>query len=111
MAQSERESPTILSEEILAQQGSYKRVRRFLSGHHPERGKLTEGWSGPETIEETDAIVPVAVITVLPDNEVIFDAKKEKDKRHFDNLAHFSGYFHGKYFQDGVCLSRNKRHE
>lgn len=86
--------PGILSEEVLSQSGSFKRVRRFLQGHHPERGKLTEGWSGPETIEETDLISPAAVVYV-------YDPKKEKDMRHNDNLAHFTGFYRGNYYENG----------
>jgi hypothetical protein len=55
-------TPEILSEEILQDHGSMKRVRRYLRGRHPERGKLVQpekAWSGDwETIEETDVIRP-----------------------------------------------------
>lgn len=57
--------PRILSEEVISEQGSFKRVRRHLEGHHPELGLLTtKGWTGDETIQEVDSIRPIAVVTV-----------------------------------------------
>lgn len=55
----------ILSEEVLHQQGSYRRVRRWLKGKHPELGTLVQGWTGWETMQEIDVIKPMAVFTVI----------------------------------------------
>ena len=53
--------PYILSQEVLVDRGSLKRVRQYASGHHPLLGKLHEGWSGPETIIEKDVVAPLGV--------------------------------------------------
>jgi len=58
------EEPKILSEEIIYQQGSFRRVRRYLKGWHPERGRLHSGWQGKETIEEKDVISPIKTFEV-----------------------------------------------
>lgn len=58
------EEPKVLSEEIIKDYGSYKRVRRYLKGWYPERGKLCFGWSGKETIEEKDVIMPIKTFMV-----------------------------------------------
>jgi hypothetical protein len=55
----EIDNPQVLGEQILYQQGSFKRVKRYLKGFHPELGKLYEGLSGKETIQEKDIITPV----------------------------------------------------
>lgn len=34
--------------------------------------------------------------------------KRNKDKRHIDNLAHFTGWYHNKYFIDGVWQPNKK---
>lgn len=58
-------TPEILNTEIIYQSGSFMRVRRWLKGAHPERGKLVRGWTGMETIEEVDFIKPVGYYTVM----------------------------------------------
>lgn len=59
----------ILSEEVLHQQGCYRRVRRWLRGRHPELGTLVLGWTGWETMQEVDVIKPMGVFTVIdPDD-------------------------------------------
>lgn len=47
----------ILHEEVLYQQGCFKRVRRWIRGKHPKLGKLTLGWTGWETIVETTVVM------------------------------------------------------
>lgn len=55
----------VISEVILQQQGSFKRTRQWLDGHHPEMGVLTSGWQGePQTVREVETITPVATFTV-----------------------------------------------
>lgn len=55
----------IVSEQIIDQQGSFKRVRRWYEGHHSELGVLTSGWQGePQTIREVDIISPVVTVKI-----------------------------------------------
>jgi hypothetical protein len=54
---------TLLDEKIISQSGRLSRIRRWWSGIHPERGTITLGWSGWETIEEKDH-VSIHVFTV-----------------------------------------------
>lgn len=54
----------ILDEHIIAQHGSFKRVKRWLRGRHPHLGILHMGYTGWETIQEADVIVPMVVFTV-----------------------------------------------
>ena len=54
----------ILSEIVIRDHGTYRRVRQYLPGHHPQLGLLTSGWSGAETVVERDVIVPVRRIVV-----------------------------------------------
>lgn len=55
----------IISEVTLEQQGSFKRVRRWLDGHHPKEGVLTFGWQGePQTVQDVEVITPVVRVTV-----------------------------------------------
>lgn len=64
-------TPEILNTEIIHQSGSFMRVRRWLKGAHPERGKLVRGWTGMETIEEVDFIKPIGFYTVMkPDQSI-----------------------------------------
>ena len=42
----------ILSEEVLHEQGCFRRVRRWLRGWHPDFGVLTWGMTGKETVAE-----------------------------------------------------------
>lgn len=55
----------ILDEWILHKSNSYERVRRWLKGIHPERGIITYGYTGWETVEEVDRIRPMKSFEVL----------------------------------------------
>lgn len=48
----------ILDQHILHQQGSFYKVRRWVSGWHPHLGLLTWGITGKETIIETSIVKP-----------------------------------------------------
>lgn len=48
----------ILDEHVLYQQGSFKKVRRWIEGWHPHLGLLTWGITGKETIVEETVIKP-----------------------------------------------------
>lgn len=61
----------ILDEIVLKQHGSYRQVRRYVKGKHPKLGPLIIGWSGGwETVWDVDVIRPMAVVTVLPEQQV-----------------------------------------
>ncbi|OAI54957.1 hypothetical protein AYO44_13965 [Planctomycetaceae bacterium SCGC AG-212-F19] len=46
----------LLDEKVIFQSGNLSRIRRWWSGVHPERGTITRGWSGWETVEEKDHV-------------------------------------------------------
>ena len=71
------ETPEILNTEIIHQNGSFMRVRRWLKGAWPKRGKLTCGWTGMETIEEVDFIRPIGHYTVMEVSQ--FPHREAKD--------------------------------
>lgn len=48
----------ILDEQIVHQNGPYKRVRRWIRGIYPELGTIHKGLTGWETVVEKDVIVP-----------------------------------------------------
>ena len=51
-------APELLDAKVIAQRGRVQRIRRWWRGVHPEKGTMTKGWTGWETIEEKDIIVP-----------------------------------------------------
>jgi hypothetical protein len=55
--------PHLLDEKVIAQRGRVLRVRRWWRGIHPEKGTVTRGWTGWETVEERDKL-PVHTIAV-----------------------------------------------
>jgi hypothetical protein len=55
----------LLDEKVIEQQGAWQRVRRWWRGVHPDKGVVTWGWTGWETVEERDRILPVVTIQVL----------------------------------------------
>lgn len=57
-------APEILSEEIIHQQGSFRRVKRWLRGCHPDLGLIINGDTGVETVVELDIIKPTCVVNV-----------------------------------------------
>lgn len=59
----------ILDEQVIYQQGSFRRVRRWLRGAHPDLGVLIWGLTGLETLQEKDVIKPMFTVTVLAENE------------------------------------------
>lgn len=54
----------ILDEQIIHQCNSFKRVKRWLRGKHPQLGVLHMGYTGWETIQEADVITPMMTFTV-----------------------------------------------
>lgn len=71
--------PEILGEQVLHQQGSFRRLRRWLRGKHPELGLLQPPWAGLsgdwETVVEVDAVSPL--FTVRVDNAVTLAGHQE----------------------------------
>jgi hypothetical protein len=54
----------LLDEQVISQQGRFHRIRRWGRGAHPSRGTITRGWTGWETVEETEYIRPVLTFAV-----------------------------------------------
>jgi hypothetical protein len=54
----------LLDEKIIYQNGRFQRVRRWWKGAHPDRGTITHGWTGWETVEERERILPVRIFVV-----------------------------------------------
>ncbi len=54
----------ILDEHVLYQNGSFKRIKRWLRGIHPELGVLHLGLTGWETVQVADVLVPMTIFTV-----------------------------------------------
>ena len=54
----------LLDEQVVSQNGRYQRVRRWWRGIHPHRGTIVLGWTGWETVEESDRVLPVATFRV-----------------------------------------------
>ena len=55
----------VLDEKILFIKGSYKRVRRWIRGIHPNIGVIIKGLTGWETLIEQDVFIPLFYRTVL----------------------------------------------
>ena len=58
----------IVGEQVLYQNGSFRRVRRWIRGWHPELGQLMMGFTGPETVMEVDSIRPMGTYYVQEAN-------------------------------------------
>jgi hypothetical protein len=54
----------LLNVEVIGQRGGLRRIRRWWRGAKPDKGIITQGWTGCETVEETDAL-PLRLFTVL----------------------------------------------
>jgi hypothetical protein len=54
----------LLDEKVIARRGRFRRTRRWWRGIHPDKGVITKGWTGWETVEEKDQIVPVRTFWV-----------------------------------------------
>lgn len=57
-------APELLDQTVILRRGSYQRVRRWWRGVHPQKGTITNGWTGWETVEETDHIIPFHTFAV-----------------------------------------------
>jgi hypothetical protein len=68
----------ILGEEILSQNGSFRQVRRWVRGMHPEIGVIVRGYTGWETMIDVSVIKPLLVVYVIPEVLPIPLESKEK---------------------------------
>ena len=59
------DSMELLDEQIIYQNGSFVRLRRWFRGNHPSRGVLVCGYTGIETMEEKAVIRPLYTFMVL----------------------------------------------
>jgi hypothetical protein len=57
-------NPVPLDEKLLHQHGPWRRMRRWWPGAHPDKGIITSGWSGVETVEERECFMPPHVVAV-----------------------------------------------
>lgn len=55
----------VLDEQIVYQNGPFRRVKRWLRGVHPSLGVITKGLTGLETLVEKDIIVPTRTFHVI----------------------------------------------
>jgi hypothetical protein len=54
----------LLDQQIIRQHGPLQRVRRWWRGIQPDKGTITWGWTGWETVEEKDRLVPAHTFVV-----------------------------------------------
>lgn len=54
----------LLDQQVIHQSGLVQRVRRWWKGIHPAKGTIIWGWTGWETVEEKDRIVPAHTFMV-----------------------------------------------
>jgi hypothetical protein len=54
----------LLDEKVVFQRGPFRRVRRWWRGVHPDKGPIILGWSGWETLEEADRVLPLHTFAV-----------------------------------------------
>jgi hypothetical protein len=65
----------ILDEKVIFRKGPLQRIKRWWKGIHPDRGMVHQGWTGWETVEEKDRIVPERVFTVKTDPKMKTDPR------------------------------------
>jgi hypothetical protein len=56
----------LLDEKVISRNGPWQRIRRWWRGIHPDRGVVIHGWTGWETVEEIDRLVPIHQFYVAP---------------------------------------------
>ena len=54
----------VLDEQVILEHGHFQRVRRWWRGIHPDKGVVVQGWTGWETVEEKDRILPMRTVFV-----------------------------------------------
>ena len=58
------DSNNLLDTKVIYQQSTIQCVRRWWRGIHPDKGVITWGWTGWETVEEKDVIIPIHTFSV-----------------------------------------------
>ena len=54
----------LLDQRPIHQKGPFQRVQRWWRGVHPGRGIITRGWTGWETVEQVERILPAHTFEV-----------------------------------------------
>jgi hypothetical protein len=54
----------LLDQKAIHQRGCFERVERWWRGIHPGKGTITRGWTGWETVEQVDRILPAHTFAV-----------------------------------------------
>jgi len=54
----------LLDQKVISRNGPLQRIRRWWRGIHPNKGVITWGWTGWETLEETDRLIPIHLFRV-----------------------------------------------
>ena len=54
----------LLDQKVIWQHGACQRVLRWWRGIHPEKGVIIHGWTGKETLEEIERILPLHMFFV-----------------------------------------------
>jgi hypothetical protein len=54
----------LLDQKVICQHGPRQRVLRWWRGIRPETGVIIQGWTGKETLEETERIMPLHTFVV-----------------------------------------------
>lgn len=54
----------LLDQKVIGKRGRFQRIRRWWRGIHPDRGVIIKGWTGWETVEEKDHVIPVRTFSV-----------------------------------------------
>jgi hypothetical protein len=54
----------LLDEQVILQVGPFQRVRRWWKGARTDKGTIIWGWTGLETVEEIDRIIPKHTVRV-----------------------------------------------
>jgi hypothetical protein len=55
----------LLDEQVVSQGRHLQHVKRWWRGVHPDRGCIVRGWTGWETLEEADRILPIHTFHVV----------------------------------------------
>ncbi len=59
----------LLDQKVVACQGAWRHIKRWWKGILPERGTISFGWTGLETVEESDRFYPLHTFRVGPDQD------------------------------------------
>lgn len=63
----------ILDEEIIYENKSFRKLKRWIKGIHPELGIIVRGYTGFETLIEKEVIIPMKKYEVIEEVPPIHD--------------------------------------